>query len=234
MKHLEIFPTVITTKQRKVTNSEKLAWFDIIMNNLDEHGTTHDFLGFQTFHHNESVRYVYEDIAATVKAHLVSLGVDTSTMDINITKSFANICYGATTPEHDHSENHYSFAYYPNMPEDVRQTLDLYRLRSNPNEPVWDFIRDNGTPSAAAESIHRLHVREGTIVVFPSSLVHGTSYVNPFKQHMSGTFLEPIPYKEALFDFRVCISGDCLLTRKDNKAYKRMIMPVDSWRKFNE
>ena len=234
MKQLNIFPTVISTTQRTVTTNEKLAWFDIIMNNLDSSGSTHDFLGFQTFHHYESVQHVYKEIASAIEQHLVSLGVDISTMDINITKSFANLCYGAYTPDHDHSESHYSFTYYPNVPENVYQTLDFYRLRSNPNEPVWDWLNENGNPTEEASSKYRLNIQEGMIVVFPSSLTHGTSFANPFWQHNTTSNLEPIPNKQALFDFRVCISGDCLLTRKDSKAYKRMIMPVESWRKFNE
>lgn len=235
MKQLNIFPTVITTTQRTVTMTEKLKWFNVIMANMNGEGKTHDYLGYQTLHHHEEVADVYKDISDVVYKHLSALGLRTYNIDVNITKSFANLCKNNKTPLHDHSECHYSFVYYPNVPVNNKQVLMFSRKSNNPNEPVSDFIGSNTLDYAVAGAdFHEIDVSEGMIVVFPSSLPHMTMYKHDYMEQKATYDLEPVHDINDLHDYRVCIAGDCILTRKNNKGYRRMIMPVESWRKFNE
>ena len=110
-EHL-LFPTLITQGKRDVSEKEKIDWFDSYLENSNEHGESMDYLGFVSMHHDPRFEMVFYDIANAVKEHLESLGIDSTTICVNITKSWFNVnTKEARNPIHEHAESHYSMTY---------------------------------------------------------------------------------------------------------------------------
>ena len=86
-EHL-LFPTLITQGKRDVSEKEKIDWFDSYLENSNENGESMDYLGFVSMHHDPRFEMVFYDIANAVKKHLESLGIDSTTICVNITKSW--------------------------------------------------------------------------------------------------------------------------------------------------
>ena len=232
MENILLFPTLAIQNQFKVSQNEKDIWFETYIKNSDpETGKSHDFLGYETIHHNQKLEFFFKDkLMPTVRGYLISLNIDPKFFDIHVTKTFFNVTDQNGIHEHDHAENHISFVYYPHVAAGKERDLIFYHPeKAHGNEPYtqwfdsnvesWDFI------NARSFSVP---VNEGMMYIFPAKLAHNiqkkegdTDYIKGFKK----------PYD--LNQTRFCVAGDMIITRKEKGKYRRTLPPVQDWRRFD-
>ena len=175
VEHL-LFPTLITQGKRDVSEKEKINWFDSYLENSNENGESMDYLGFVSMHHDPRFEMVFYDIANAVKKHLESLGIDSTTICVNITKSWFNVnTKEARNPIHEHAESHYSMTYYPHIGRGMEKNLMFYDKEVSRNEPYMSFLQNNVRKcnSLNARSVEFIP-QVGDIFVFPSWMEHET------------------------------------------------------------
>jgi len=230
MQHLLLFPTLVTTEKFNVTPEEKDLWFDAYMKHSRPDGTTHDFLGFERVHHEESLEFFFKlKLMPALRQYLAALHIEIDNFDVHITKTFFNVTEHNGILQHNHEENHISFTYYPNVaPGTERELCFFHPNNMHGNEPYSKWFHEvvNDWDHVNARS-YTVPVQEGTLYIFPSKLDHDivkgendTSYVKGFKT------------KEELANSRFCVAGDMILTKTRPGPYRRSLPRVEDWRKF--
>mgnify|MGYP001378901754 FL=1 len=230
-EHL-LFPTLITQSKRNVSEKEKIDWFDSYLENSNENGESMDYLGFVSMHHDPRFEMVFYDIANTVKEHLESLGIDSTTICVNITKSWFNVNTNeARNPIHDHAESHYSMTYYPHIKKGFEKNLTFYDKAVSRNEPYMSFLQSNVHEwnSFNARSVEFMP-QVGDIFVFPSWMEHETGNTSDnLDVSLEGqSFLS----HEELEQSRICIGCDAILTRKNTFKYDHLLTPINVWKRY--
>ena len=230
-EHL-LFPTLITQSKRNVSEKEKIDWFDSYLENSNENGESMDYLGFVSMHHDPRFEMVFYDIANTVKEHLESLGIDSTTICVNITKSWFNVNTNeARNPIHDHAESHYSMTYYPHIKKGFEKNLTFYDKPVSRNEPYMSFLQSNVHEwnSFNARSVEFMP-QVGDIFVFPSWMEHETGNTSDnLDVSLEGqSFLS----HEELEQSRICIGCDAILTRKNTFKYDHLLTPINLWKRY--
>ena len=230
-EHL-LFPTLITQSKRNVSEKEKIDWFDSYLENSNENGESMDYLGFVSMHHDPRFEMVFYDIANTVKEHLESLGIDSTTICVNITKSWFNVNTNeARNPIHDHAESHYSMTYYPHIKKGFEKNLTFYDKAVSRNEPYMSFLQSNVYEwnSFNARSVEFMP-QVGDIFVFPSWMEHETGNTSDnLDVSLEGqSFLS----HEELEQSRICIGCDAILTRKNTFKYDHLLTPINVWKRY--
>lgn len=230
MEKILLFPTLILKNKVDVSEEEKSHWFDAYIKHSNEEGKTHDFLGFETVHHEPSLEFFFRDVLVpTVNEYLNSLHLDPDYFDVHVTKTFFNVSDKNGINEHDHAENHISFVYYPNVFKGKERNIIFYHpSRAHPNEPYTQWFDSNvmNWDYTNAKSFN-LPVEEGIIYIFPSKLAH-----NVQKLQGDGDFIKGFRTHQELSKTRFCVAGDMIITRKNRGKYKRNLPPVEDWRKF--
>ncbi len=230
-EHL-LFPTLITQSKRNVSEKEKIDWFDSYLENSNENGESMDYLGFVSMHHDPRFEMVFYDIANTVKEHLESLGIDSTTICVNITKSWFNVNTNeARNPIHDHAESHYSMTYYPHIKKGFEKNLTFYDKAVSRNEPYMSFLQSNVHEWNCfnARSVEFMP-QVGDIFVFPSWMEHETGNTSDnLDVSLEGqSFLS----HEELEQSRICIGCDAILTRKNTFKYDHLLTPINVWKRY--
>ena len=231
VEHL-LFPTLITQGKRDVSEKEKIDWFDSYLENSNEHGESMDYLGFVSMHHDPRFEMVFYDIANTVKEHLESLGIDSTTICVNITKSWFNVNTNeARNPIHDHAESHYSMTYYPHIGRGMKKNLTFYDKAVSSNEPYMSFLQNNvyKCNTFNARSVE-FTPQVGDIFVFPSWMEHETG--NTSDNLDVSTDGQQFISHEELEQSRFCVGCDAILTRKNTFKYDHLLTPINLWKRY--
>jgi len=231
-ENILLFPTLITVGKREVDELEKESWFSAYLDMSDGKGNSNEYTGHKSIHHDIRFTKVFSDIADTIRNHLTTLGVDTSMIEVNITKSFFNVKRHHGNPLHNHIENHISFTYYPYIHESCKKNLVFHQdTEKVSNDPYEGFLNHMSTRwhdiNATSYSIE---VHEGDIFVFPSKLTHSV-------ENQDGP--ESFKTIDELRVSRFCVVGDAILTKNEVKdtdksklGYHSMLTPIENWRKF--
>ena len=230
-EHL-LFPTLITQSKRNVSEKEKIDWFDSYLENSNENGESMDYLGFVSMHHDPRFEMVFYDIANTVKEHLESLGIDSTTICVNITKSWFNVNTNeARNPIHDHAESHYSMTYYPHIKKGFEKNLTFYDKEVSKNEPYMSFLQSNVHKwnTFNARSVE-FTPQVGDIFVFPSWMEHETG--NTSDNLDVSTEGQSFFSHEELEQSRICVGCDAILTRKNTFKYDHLLTPINLWKRY--
>lgn len=230
MENILLFPTLVTKNKFDVFRSEKNLWYDAYLKHSNNLGKTHDFLGYETVHHEESLKFFFVDkLKPTISEYLKSLHLNPDFFDIHVTKTFFNVTDRNGIHEHDHAENHISFVYYPHVAKNKERDLIFYHPNPvHPNEPypqLFDHLA-HGWDNINARSFS-VGVEEGVMYIFPSKLAHNIEKRDGDKDYIQGfkTF-------EDLEQSRFCVAGDCILTKKQAGQYMRTLPPVKDWRTY--
>jgi uncharacterized protein (TIGR02466 family) len=157
-------------------------------------------------HHEDKYKEFFKCLSENVREYLTVLDVEESHLDVHITKSWLNI-HKEDLPDikvHTHNCSDISFCYYL----DCNETSDklCFHQAKNPNE-VSDFMFQT-TKSGKYNLIKKFNKYncnnfnitpiEGTVVLFPSSLMHSTLQLTKREGQ------------------RVAICGDITLTVKED------------------
>lgn len=167
---------------------------------------------------------LFKFISEGVKSYLEMLDYDHSRVDVNIIKTWISATDSNTViPVHAHATSHLSFVYYMQMPENA--DVISFQVQRNPNEPYYGAF-DAGTPrqkpmvngyNSLNSNQSSLATKEGELIVFPSTLFHGTTKVSE-------------PNK----DQRIALAGDVLLVFNETKPnYATGLFDPKTWRCFN-
>jgi hypothetical protein len=229
----KLFPTTIYKDHRETSIEEKDMWENIILENLNEQGRTQDWLGFSHIHHYEEAKPIFEWIVRGIRRYLMHFNIYSGDIDINVTKSFINLTRDSQTPEHEHSENHITFTYYPHVAQGREQNLRIYNESfTHPNEPYTHLFAQlhDGNYNLLNSLSESIIINEGDLIVMPSKLRHSTEHVDGRKAVVGTESFD----KDNLFDSRICIAGDCVLTKRAGAdGLWRLLNPVEEWRKFD-
>lgn len=230
MEHILLFPTVVTKLDRTVRQEEKELWFDLFLKHSNQNGESHDWLGFEELHLDDSVSFFYQHVLnPAVQEYLDGLHINRKNIDLHITKSFFNVTNEAGIRKHDHAENHISFVYYPHIAEGKERDLMLFKNGKHANEPYGLFFNDNVTDWDSVNSnVVYLQVNEGVLYIFPSDLSHDVEV----RDGDQPTGIQGFKTKEDLYKTRFCVSGDILITRNHSMSYQRTLPPVEKWKKM--
>lgn len=232
VEHIYLFPTVVTRMEREVEDKEKDEWFSMFLKHSNQEGKSHDWLGFEELHHEESLQWFYRDVLmpAVVK-YLEHLQVQIKDFDIYITKSFFNVTDKAGITRHNHVENHISFVYYPHIAEGKERDLMLWtNNRKHPNEPYDKFFANtvkNGDWNQINSLMLYMPVKEGTLYIFPSDLDHDIEV----REGDEPSGIQGFKKKEDLLKTRFCVAGDMMIIRNHSESYQRMLPPLDKWKR---
>lgn len=230
MEHIMLFPTVVTQSHREVSKEEKEIWFDLFLKHSNQNGESHDWLGFEEIHLEESVEFFYRDVLMpAVNEYLERLHVERKNIDVHVTKSFFNVTKQAGIRRHNHVENHISFVYYPHIAKGKERDLMLFQNGKHPNEPYNLFFNDNVNAWDAINSrVMHLGVEEGTLYVFPSDLDHDIEV----REGDQESGIQGFKTKKDLYGTRFCVAGDMIITRNHSMSYQRTLPPIEKWRIF--
>lgn len=230
MQQVLLFPTLVTHEEFEVSQKEKDLWFDAYIKHSREDGTTHDFLGFERVHHEESLKFFFTDkLMPTLRQYLKTLNIEMDNFDVHVTKTFFNVTEHNGILPHNHEENHISFTYYPNVaPGTERQLKFFHPEQAHGNEPYskWfhEVVDDWDHVNARSFS---LPVSEGTMYIFPSKLDHDI-----VKEENDRSYVKAFKTKDELKKSRFCVAGDMMLTRNKPGVYRRSLTRIEDWRKF--
>lgn len=200
---------------------------------VDETGKTGEHI-FNKFHQLSEYETFFQFVCNQIKDYIEAMGVSTQGMDVNITKSWLEIKKETTLAVHTHGDNHYSFVYVVNNPEEIRK--DIYFCHPNkdhhhnePHRAFFHWSKKELTYENATEWTFPSNV--GMLYVFPSKLEHGTTgYFDPSASTSSGIFS-----KEDAFSSRVVLAGDTIISINDDEkpTYNHLgIKNPSQWRSF--
>jgi len=228
MENILLFPTLVTKNKFDVFRSEKNLWYNAYLKHSNSDGKTHDFLGYETVQHEESLQFFFTDkLKPTVNEYLSTLHLDHDFFNIHVTKTFFNVTDQNGIHEHDHAENHISFVYYPHIAPGKERNLIFYHPSNvSPNEPYpqWFDHLAQGWDHINARSFS-LGVEEGVLYVFPSKLAH-----NIEKRDCDCDNIRGFKTYDDLEKTRFCVAGDMIITKKRQGSYKRTLPPVVDWK----
>ena len=202
IKH-ELFPTIVgqTTLNEDTIRRTKHRF-------LEEADTfKYTELGDVSFHLNHNYDYLFYEISDNVRQF-----IDLQNVDILFTKTWLNSIdqiQNDMIPLHDHREAHYSWVYYVNTP---------------PNSARISFVAPHyiNDPFKLRDNFHvTADVKEGNLLVFPSTLKHFTH------QNVEG------PIAQSHSEKRISIAGDIILTHSQRKLNSHGLQPTSMWRQFD-
>ena len=227
----ELFPTIVYRGEIKCHKEFKDSYLDEICkywhwaedlprNEIQSPENS----GRHFLHHNEKYHDFFRCLDDNVRQYLKVLNVDDSLLNVYVTKAWVNIHDNdlPNTKVHIHNCSDISFCYYVNCTE-LSDKLCFHQTKNN-NE-VSEFMFET-TKSGKNNLItgfnkyncnhYNLTPVEGTVVLFPSSMMHSTLKLN----HEN--------------DKRVSICGDITLTlREDLDKCEYSRMDPTTWVRIN-
>lgn len=192
----DIFPTTIYCNKLDNHEKYKKAFYDIypkydypqetILKNGEEwYNTTSENTGNPFIHIDKNLTELFDEIIENVKIYVHDVLEYENIFDYVITKSWLSRSRASheNINWHDHANSDISFTYYLNTPPNSH----VLRFSNNSNlngllgglnkSDVKDAVRNTNVHNA---STFHLEPKEGTLVLFPSSLGHSTAYARDF------------------------------------------------------
>lgn len=175
-------------------------------------------------HTDEAFQSFFKFVSDCVNSYLDQLAYDRSRVDINIVKTWISATNSGTlTPSHSHATSHLSFVYYMQMPKNADAIA--FETNTNSNEP-YSGAFSGSNPRQRSFILERnalnsnqfiLPVKEGQLLVFPSTLRHGTVKVGNMGNEV-----------------RISLAGDIILVfNEKNPNYATGVFDPKTWRCFS-
>lgn len=229
MNLIRLWPTVVGETSLEVNPQEKQEYMKAIMAYLQATGFSNESTSDVCLQQNGLLQSLYSAIVKEIRQYLTSMNVNTDPLNVNIVKSWLNIVEEQHTPLHTHSESHFSFSFYLNIPEHYTQLIEFDNLGKHPTEPFRGFFQDScnrwDIDNALSFSVNP---KNNSLCIFPSDVAHRT-----IGDGVDGRYLEhPVKTLEELYGKRVCIAGDVLLTYKETKPSPSGFQPIENWKTF--
>ena len=226
----EIFPTVIYRGQISCHENFKEKYLEELCKYWHwapelprQELTSPENSGRYFLHHKEEYKQFFDCLVDNVRQYLKVLSVDDSKLNVYVTKSWVNI-HEEDSPQikvHNHNCANISFCYYMQCNE-TSDKLCFHQVK-NSNE-VSGFMfettinNDNNLITGYNKyncNKYTVSPMEGTVILFPSSLLHSTLNLVPRTIN------------------RIGIAGDIMLSLKEgNEKSEFSMIDPSTWRKF--
>jgi hypothetical protein len=223
-----LFPVLVMESYHNDPASIKTAISQNILNHVDETGLSGEASGNIALHLDPAFGELFEFAIASVKNFISGYKLDPSIFDYTIVKSWANVLYNCSTPYHHHRDAHVSFCYYVNVPSNQNMAITFYD-REDKHEPFAQITRCNpvSTFTPFNSPSWYFNIKEGQIMVFPSSVPHGVN-CNLKEEDEVPTMKTP----DDFYRYRISIAGDVLLTHKNKTTNPLGLQPMTQWRTY--
>lgn len=231
--HHSIFPLTVSEGHISITPEAKDEMFDVFMTQIDDQGNTMDFLGYNRLHLEPALHNLYTAILSIVHEHFRALNVNPDDLQFNVVKSWLNIKTAAKKNSiHDHGEAHYSFTYYPHIAPNQEMFIRFFpQHMRHQNEPVRGFLDEYVSDCNHANATSWSFLpKEGSVFVFPAHILHDTHNNN----ENTPEAMDQVLSKAELYNTRVCIGGDIVITSKKHSNNARILQPLNQWKTFPE
>jgi hypothetical protein len=226
----EIFPTVIYRGEIKCHQEFKEKYLKELCKYWHwapelprDTFTSPENSGRYFLHHKEQYQDFFKCVIDNVRQYLRVLAVDESKLNVYITKSWLNI-HEEDSPEikiHNHNCSDISFCYYLQCNETSDKLC--FHNKENINEVSGFMFQTTANPENNLITVYNKYncdkytvsPIEGTIILFPSSMLHST--LNTMHRTIN----------------RIGIAGDITLTLKEgNEKSEFSRIDPSTWRKF--
>lgn len=233
----KIFPTSIGISMCESADDLKQTFSSAAMKHIADDGYTGEGYGMMQLHLDSRLEKVYKYVCDEFRVYLSEHGIARDVFDVNIMKSWMQVILNGDTMPHIHSEAHYSFVYYVNIPkgdksqkslvlENSAKSLD----RSSPNEPFAGMFANNTDIDNDINCYKKkFSVTEGMLIIFPSHLRHWTETNN---EHLGERKESPSKNITSLMQKRVCVAGDIMLTYATPQPKFVGLQPPAKWKAF--
>jgi len=230
MKTHAIFPVTVCEFNYPKANEFKNNLSKSIFKHLNDKGFSDELTGHVSIHHDPEYNDLFCFLQKCVTEYLTILNINSNNFEINFVKSWFNIIKNRNTPKHSHGDAHISITYYANVPENCIQSIkfDNYfeRMEPFPGCMMWNNINNIWNPLNSYS--WEFSPKQGNVFIFPSKLMHCTS-----GEPVKNPFDNGIKTIDDVYEHRICIASDVLLTYKNKKALPLGLQPIENWRTFN-
>ena len=222
-----IFPTTIYANEVANHEVNKKLFFDLYdkydYEENERSVTVSEGQVDPLIHLEPTMNPVFEEIVKHIKNYVLDVLKYKDIFNYAITKSWISRTRStASIPWHIHSTSHVSFVYYLHIPPNSHSTVFLNRhninslfLGANSENTVDDMNMIQEYNNLNCKTFF-IQPEEGTLILFPSSLSHGT-------QHVDDDFC----------DERLSIVGDVnLLLKEEYLLHSMGLIDEKYWRKF--
>lgn len=210
-----IFPVSIWQSEYKQFDVFNELCLKDTLKYVDEKGKTGEDR-FNKLHQLPEYEHFYRFVSCQIKKYIEAMGVSTLGMDVNVTKSWFEIKKETTLATHAHWDNHYSFVYVVNNPDEIRKDIFFCHpnIEHHHNEPHFGFFNWSRKEHTYENTLTWTFPSDvGTLYVFPSKIQHGTDgKYDPNCKTSSGIF----SYEDACSS-RVVIAGDTIISINDDE-----------------
>lgn len=225
----QLFPTLVCQFEYSQTNAKKFKsiFKREVHKHLTDDGFSSEVTGHVSIHHEPAFVDVYKFITKCVKQFIETYHVDPKQFDINVVKSWLNLTQGQANARHAHRDAQISFVYYVNIPVDIDSAIQFYD-KGTKHQPFAGFCslyNADGCWDQFNSSSWRFDPQAGTVFVFPSSLYHDTVDDAGFDR-------QGVDVK-TLWQNRISIVGDVVLTFTHSQPKYLGLQPVENWRTFD-
>lgn len=233
----KIFPTSIGLSHCENHQSLKQCFAKSAMKHVDSSGYTGEGYGYMHLQQDVTLEPIFQYVCDNVKEYLFEHGIDKDRFSVNVMKCWMQVILNGDTMPHIHSESHYSFVYYVNIPKSdrARKQLVLHNThsglnRTSPNEPFAGMFSNNTSIENDINCYTKKYdVNEGDLIIFPSFIRHSTEtngVYNGERKEMPSKNINDLMSK------RVCIAGDIILTYAKKEPRFVGLQPTETWRAF--
>lgn len=226
----EIFPTIIYRGEVNCHSEFKEKYLEELCNYWHysedlprEELQSPENSGRHFLHHKEKYKDFFKSLSDNVRQYLRVLNVDDQLLNVNVTKSWLNI-HKEDLPNikpHIHNCSDISFCYYLNT-DNTSDKLCFHQNKNNNEVSEFMFETTRSGKYNLITNYNKYNCNnyvvtpiEGTIVLFPSSMVHSTMQM------------------QERVERRISICGDVTLTLNESYVkceYSRVDPSL--WRKF--
>ena len=185
-----IFPTTVYVGEMEDHSKHKEDFYKVYSkydyapvihkNGYEYHTTTSENFGNPLIHLDKNLEFLFSDIVSHTQKYVYDVLEYKKIFDFIITKTWLSRARKSTdeTKWHGHAPSHASFIYYLNTPPNSHTLNFLTPHNSNSlfaGNNTSDYKHGIETFNEVNSSTFFLEPKEGTIVIFPSTIRHRTS-----------------------------------------------------------
>lgn len=222
MKTFDLFPTLVGTEIYKDHANFKKKFFDSLPKYTREDGITGEESGHVAIHLNPDFEDFFQFVSSVAEDYIEELVGSKDIWEPWIVKSWFS---DFSVPMHDHADAHLSFVYYVNVPLGKASSLHMIPPVDRLNDLTGGMFLKNKNVEVVKQNNQYncdsvlFHPSEGALVLFPARMKH---------------VVEPIQQSDNIYDRRISIAGDFILTFKETTARSMGLQPVSNWRSFDK
>lgn len=225
---VKIFPTTIYIGELPNHEENKKYFYNLYpkydYEETEYITTVSEECGNPLLHLEPDLEPLFKNISLHIKNYIQDTLLLKDVFDITITKTWLSRTRNPEyhIPAHTHSSSHISFVYYINIPKNSHK-LKFLNIHE-PNSLFSDIFHGARNKDSAFVNSYNEHnaqsfsltPEEGTIIIFPSKLPHGTEAID---ENFKGE--------------RLAIVGDCsLILKEDQLKYSMGYVHEKYWKKF--